>query len=87
MLVLATMSLYDPVLHGEGGPEGHFLIDTTWTRRDAFKTQLYRRAERRGLRIELVELYDEGMYTVGIAHPALKIFQRKLKRRYGTEPT
>lgn len=87
MLVLATLSLYDPLLHGEGGPAGHFMIDLTWSPRDAFKPQMYRRAQRRGLKIELVEVYSEGFYAVGVAHPALKIFQRRLKRRYGTAPT
>jgi hypothetical protein len=87
MLVLATLILYDPAIHGGGGPDGHFLIDATWTRRDAFRQQLYRRAERHGLRIDLVEPYQEGLYSVGLVNPALKIFQRRLKRRYGIAAT
>jgi len=87
MLVLATVYLYDSTRHGDGGPSGHYVVDLTWSRRDAFKRQIYSRANRFGLRIELVQVYHEGLYEVGVPSPALKIFQRKLKQRYGTPPT
>ena len=87
MPVLATLRLYDPAIHGAGGPDGHFLVDFVWNRADAFKAHIYRRTLRRGLRLELVEVYQEGLYTVATIQPAFRMFQKRLKRRYGTPPT
>jgi hypothetical protein len=87
MLIIATTKLYDADVHGEGGPVGHYLVDTTWSRKDVFKPQLFARASKQSLRVEFVTLYDEGLYAACIINPAFKIFQKKLKRRYGTATT
>jgi len=83
MYVLATNHLYNQAVHGPGGPDGYFLVDTVWSMRDFMRNGYKRRAQRHHLQFDIVKLTRTGeYYTCVLVTTHLRRFQRKFRQRH-----
>jgi len=81
MYVLATHVLYTPTTHGPGGPSGHFIVDTVWSREEFMGLEHIRRVRKHGLRFDIVKLTRTGPYYTCVPWTThLRILQRKFRR-------